>query len=194
MEEQYIEILEKTNQQLGLWTNPYGLMVGALAVLFTVLAIIAAFIIYRQSKEYKEKLQTDREQYSQSFNEFLASQKAIIEKREKQAGQVEEKINKLLEEYKKQLKESSTSQKKEIEKAIKNLNEEKLSLGSTIGALTVSPNHLDFGTSAYGLSNSHHNCKNCGFGFFIKNDWSTLGTLSMGRTVTCPKCGNVDPI
>ena len=49
--------LEKTNQQLGLWTNPYGIMIGVLAVLFTILTIIAAVIIYRQSKDYKERIQ-----------------------------------------------------------------------------------------------------------------------------------------
>ncbi len=56
MEEQYIQILEKTNQQLGLWTNPYGIMIGVLAILFTILTIVAAVIIYRQSKDYQERI------------------------------------------------------------------------------------------------------------------------------------------
>ena len=194
MEERYIQILEKTNQQLSLWANPYGVMVGALAVLFTVLAIVAAVIIYRQSKDYKEKLQADREQYSKSLNEFLASQKAIIEKREKQVIEVEKDIDKLLKEYEKKLSASSEKQKAEIKKAIQKLEEEKLSLGGKIGPITVSPNGFNFDTTAYGLGNNHHNCKNCGFGFFIKNHWSTLSTLSMNHTITCPKCGSVDSI
>lgn len=194
MEQQYIQILEKTNQQLSLWTNPYGLMIGALAVLFTVLAIVAAFIIYRQSKDYKDKIQADRKQYADSINDFLLSQKAIIDEREKQAKQVEGKINKLLDGYEKQLKKSTASQKAEIEKAIKNLKEEKLSLGNTIGPLTVSPNSISLGgASILGLKN-YHSCKSCGFGFFIRSDWSTLGTLSVNQTVTCPKCGSVESI
>lgn len=194
MEQQYIQILEKTNQQLSLWTNPYGVMVGVLAVLFTVLAIVAAVIIYRQSKEYKEKLQADREQYSKIFNEFLASQKAIIEKREKQVVEVEKDIDKLLKEYEKKLSASSEKQKAEIQKAIQKLEEEKLTLGNKIGPLTVSPNSFDFTNSAYGLGlgNNHHSCKKCGFGFFIKNDGLT--SLAYNRTVTCPKCGSVDSI
>jgi len=196
MEEQYIQILEKTNQQLSLWTNPYGIMIGVLAILFTILTIVAAVIIYRQSKDYKEKVQADREQYAKNINDFLTSQKSIIEQREKQANKVEEKIDKLLKEYENQLKESSKSQKVEIEKAIENLKEEKSLLGSTIGPLTVSPNNFNLATSAsvLGLSN-HHTCKNCGFGFFVSNSGLlTAITLLRERTVTCPKCGSVDSI
>ncbi len=195
MEQQYIQILEKTNQQLGLWTNPYGIIIGALAILFTILTIVAAVIIYRQSRDYKERVQADRERYAKSINDFLESQKAIIERREKQAGKVEEKIDKLLEEYKNQLKESSKSQKVEIEKAIENLKEEKLLLGSTIGPLTVSPNNFNFATSAsvLGLSN-HHTCKSCGFGFFVSGGLGTFTNLMGQQTVTCPKCGSVDSV
>lgn len=195
MEEQYIQILEKTNQQLSLWTNPYGIMIGVLAILFTILTIVAAVIIYRQSKDYKERVQADREQYAKSINDFLSSQKSIIEQREKQANKVEEKIDKLLKQYENQLKESSKSQKVEIEKAIENLKEEKLLLSSTIGPLTVSPNNFNLATSVSVLgSSNHHTCKSCGFGFFVKKDWLILGSLAMNLTVTCPKCGSVDSI
>src|SRR5216683_5279708 len=46
----YVRLLERTNQQLSLWWNPYGIMVAALGALFAVLAIVAAFIIFRQSR------------------------------------------------------------------------------------------------------------------------------------------------
>jgi rubrerythrin len=198
--DRYTQILEKTNQQLGLWTNPYGLMVGSLAVLFTVLAIVATFLIYRQGREYKEKMQADRDNYKKSFEDFIASQKLIIDKREKQAEEVESKINKLIDEYKKDLDKSSIEQKKDIEKAIKRLEEEKISLNKTIGPLTVSPNSigLDMCDNQFvaGLDN-YHKCSKCGYGFFVKNnDFSSIVTLAYlgGKTITCPKCGNVDRI
>ena len=59
----YISLLEKTNQQLSLWTNPYGILVGALAILFTVLTIVAVFIILRQGKEYKDYYQKTVSEY-----------------------------------------------------------------------------------------------------------------------------------
>lgn len=200
MEEQYIQILEKTNQQLGLWTNPYGLIVGVLAILFTVLTIVAVFIVYRQGKEYKEKLESDREQYRKNIEEFLSNQKNIIEKREKQAEEVEKKIDNLIEEYKKDLDKSSSQQKDEIKKAIKRLEEEKVSLNNTIGPLTVSPNTIEFENlgafSVASMYNNYHKCTSCGFGFFIKNDDYRSITLTIlgNKTVTCPKCGNVDRI
>lgn len=126
---------------------------------------------------------------------FLASQKEIIKKREKQANKVEEKIDKLLKEYENQLKESSKSQKVEIEKAIENLKEEKSLLSSTIGPLTVSPNNFNLATSVYGLGNNHHTCKSCGFGFFVRNSGLLTTNVLFGQgTVTCPKCGSVDSV
>lgn len=56
----YINILEKTNQQLSLWFNPYAIMVGVLAILFTILTIVAVVIIYRQSREYKDKIEAEK--------------------------------------------------------------------------------------------------------------------------------------
>ncbi|MFH1608946.1 MAG: hypothetical protein ABH951_02950 [Patescibacteria group bacterium] len=200
----YSSILEKTNQQLGLWSNPYGIMIMTLTVLIALLAIVVAFIIYRQGKDYKEKLEDDRKQQNKNFDDFLASQKSIIEEREVKASEVEEKIDKLLEEYEKKLKVSSKEQKIEIERAIKDLKEQKVTLGGMIGPLTVSPNRLDT-TCAFtsaptmsdiyknlGLKNMHHVCNKCGFGFFVENNLATLGVI--GRTVTCPKCGSVDYI
>ena len=46
----YINILEKTNQQLNLWYNPYGIAIAILAIFFAILALAAAFIIYRQGR------------------------------------------------------------------------------------------------------------------------------------------------
>ena len=205
MEEQYLQILEKTNQQLGLWTNPYGLMVGALAVLFTALTIVAVFIIYRQSREYKEKLQSDMDLYHKSFSDFLVSQKVIIEQRRKEVTQVEDDINKLLKEYEKKLKASSESQKAEIEKAIQKLEEQKLSLSSAIGPITVSPQSVGFvgltgptGPSVLsgGLyANDYHQCTKCGFGFMVNNNRFLSASVLLGsQVVTCPRCSNIDRI
>jgi len=52
----YAEILIKTNQQLSLWWNPYGVMIGALGVLFAVVAILAVVLIWRQGRGYRKIL------------------------------------------------------------------------------------------------------------------------------------------
>ncbi len=46
----YASIIEKTNQQLGLWFNPYGLMIGILAVLVAIIAIGVGIALWRNIK------------------------------------------------------------------------------------------------------------------------------------------------
>ncbi|MCX6791140.1 MAG: hypothetical protein NTV62_03040 [Candidatus Gribaldobacteria bacterium] len=194
----YIGILEKTNQQLNLWYNPYGVMIGVLAILFTVLTIVAAVIIYRQSRDYKTKLRADRDFYKNKMGEFLDSQKKIIEQRNKTAEELSQKIDASLREYKKKLKESSKKQKEEIQGAIDKLEMEKLTLRKDIG-LTVAPNFDYSSISTMGLSRVHK-CSSCGFGFYIDTGVFSVAPLYTyglgvgGRTVVCPKCKNVENI
>ena len=54
MLENYASILEKTNQQLGLWSNPYGIMVAILAFFLTVGSIFVAWYLWKNSKEQKD--------------------------------------------------------------------------------------------------------------------------------------------
>lgn len=190
----YIDILEKTNQQLSLWYNPYGVIVGALAVLFTILTIVAVVIIYRESREYKNKLEADREFYKNKINEFLDSQKKIIEQRNKIAEGVSQKIDNKLKEYKKKLKESSKKQKEEIQKVIDKLELEKLTLKTDIGPITVAPNY-DYSLMSgvgFGLFKTIHKCSKCGFGFYV--DTAPSYTRVGNMAVACPKCQNVDTV
>src|SRR3989344_565750 len=101
----YINVLEKTNLQLSLWYNPYGLMVGVLTLLVALLAIYFAYILYRQGRDYKDFLENQKrilgeetrnhakkvlDDYIQSRNEELKGS----------TGEVKEKIEKELEEVK----------------------------------------------------------------------------------------------
>ncbi|HVV14867.1 MAG TPA: hypothetical protein VHD55_00440 [Candidatus Paceibacterota bacterium] len=119
----YLEILEKTNQQLSLWYNPYGLMVAVLTGLVAALAIVFAFILWRQQKEYKD-----------AFKDFLAERKKFanseIAKAIVEAGKVLD--DKIIEADKqlKDIKDSSSKTKKDIEKEIQELKKSRESLQS----------------------------------------------------------------
>ena len=39
----YLQILEKTNAQLSLWWNPYGVLIAAVGILIAVLAIAGVY-------------------------------------------------------------------------------------------------------------------------------------------------------
>lgn len=193
----YIGILEKTNQQLSLWYNPYGVIIGVLAILFTVLTIVAAVIIYRQSRDYKKKLEADRNFYNKEISSFLDSQKKIIEQKSKTIEELSQKTDDTLSEYKKKLKESSQKQKKEIQKVIDKLEKEKLTLKKDIDSITIPPN-FDYSSISTMNFSKIHKCSSCGFGFYINTGIASVPSLyGLGigcRTAVCPKCQNVDAI
>lgn len=191
----YISILEKTNQQLSLWYNPYGIAIAALAILFAILAVVVTFVIYRQGRDYKDKLEADREFYKKKMAEFLDTQTKIIEERSKTAEELSKKTDSILKEYKKKLEKSSKNQRKEIQKAIDKLELEKLKLKTDVGPLTVSPNSFDYSalSSVDLFGKKMHKCSHCGFGFYVNTN-PTYSIALGGNTVTCPKCGNIDSL
>ena len=114
----YQQILEKTNEQLSLWSNPYGVIIAALGVLFAVLAIIAVFVLYRQSKEYKDLIHKSLQEHK------LALDKLIAEKN----NQLEiyyASLDKSIMEYKEQLKTVNEDTQKQIKEFISKLEEQK---------------------------------------------------------------------
>ena len=52
----YIEILEKTNEQLSFWFLPYELAIGFVTTAIAVLVIAFTFILWRQSRDYYKLL------------------------------------------------------------------------------------------------------------------------------------------
>jgi len=116
----YVEILEKTNQQLSLWYNPYGLMVGILTALVALLAILFAFILWRQGKDYKD-----------AFQAFLDEQKKIadgeISKAISKAQEVLEDASKKLEE----IKDLKGQAREDLKKEIAEIKKTKKSLETT---------------------------------------------------------------
>lgn len=188
----YQEILEKTNGQLSLWWNPYGVFVGFLGILFTILTIIAAVVIYRQSKEYRELIKE-----SLTKHETVLGQ--LITEKNQQLKNIETHLNNLITEYKEKLINTREENKKEINDLISKLEIQKESIDTQIHAKYVTPEYNDqFLTSAslYGMQNKPHMCSKCGYGYFVKDDplgSATRVTVGYGsKTITCPKCGNVE--
>lgn len=69
----YIDILEKTNNQLNIFLNPYVFLICALGVLFAIAAIISGFILFRQSNEYKKTLDDFWKKNQDRFDAFMHS-------------------------------------------------------------------------------------------------------------------------
>jgi rubrerythrin len=71
-----VAILEKTNQQLSLWWNPYGVFVSSLGVLFTIGAVVAAYFLFRQSREYRLTIDAAIADYRRVLDAMVAERLA----------------------------------------------------------------------------------------------------------------------
>ncbi len=111
----YVSILEKTNQQLGLWTNPYSVIVATLGVLFAIAAIIVALLLFRQTHEYRTALTDSIAKYESILN-------ALVQDR-LQAIQVQ--VDELLLGARKELETATAGQRPTIEKRIQVLEEKR---------------------------------------------------------------------
>mgnify|MGYP003554330360 FL=1 len=108
---QYQQILEKTNSQLGLWSNPYSTSVAILGVLFTVLTIVAATIIWWQSREHKKMLREELDN--------------VINKQRQEALQA---IELLKTEKEKEIKNAADEQKTVLINQLENIKNKELEL------------------------------------------------------------------
>lgn len=87
----YIELLEKTNEQLSFWYLPYELAIGFLTVAIAVLTVGFSFMLWRQSIDYKKKIDElikEQEKYlkTEIASSSLVVLKEHIKKLEESAG------------------------------------------------------------------------------------------------------------
>ncbi len=185
----YIELLEKTNQQLSLWSNPYGVLVAILSFLVAFLAIAAAVILYRQTQEYKDLYTLALKQYENTLQDNL-----------KKIGiDAESKIESFIQTKTKEIEELSGDTQKQAKKIINDLKKEKESIGSRIQFSSIGDNqpflsktfdHFKL-TSELGLdSNDNSN----GFVVVGSNYCSQCGHMSNSNSLSinnyCSNCGN----
>ncbi|GAH54859.1 unnamed protein product, partial [marine sediment metagenome] len=110
----YQQILEKTNKQLNLWWNPYVLIIGILGVFFTVMAILAAIIIFRQSKESKQLIENSMAKHKIALDN-------LISEKQKQFKLYETNFDNLILEYNEKMKSAKPELINELTEFISNL-------------------------------------------------------------------------
>ena len=190
----YATIVEKTNQQLGLWSNPYGLMVGLLTVIIALVAIVVSFLLWKNSDEQKKRAKEFFDRQEKDLQERAEIYDKMIKERGEKAKNYEASLGNLIQEYKNKLTSVDKENKEEIErleKTIDDLNKSKASLGSYAIPEVVIENLA----SIYSFGNSIHTmaCYGCGKKFQYK-DKTNLSTLSNifgnGKKVYCPHCGH----
>ena len=189
----YVSILEKTNAQLGLWSNPYGVAVGILSLFIALIAIFVAFALWRNSKEQKDRIEI-----------FFSDQEKNIKEKNKIMNKLikgyELKLENLISKQEEKLKSATKENKIELEKAILELEKEKASIGAYIGSdlsLQSSP-----ATPFVNCFNTKKDmiCTNCGKSFSYNDDSMNILSLSKpvcsltigDKKVYCPHCGAIN--
>lgn len=165
----YISLLEKTNEQLNLLSNPYGFLVSVLSFLVGFLAIAVAIILYRQSREYR-----------QSYKKALKDYEIALQENLKKIGlDAESKIQVLIDAKTKEVENLTGDTKKEAKKIIDDLKKEKEVIGSRIQFSSIQKNQYE-----PLLTNQINYPLKFDFDENNKTDWSILG-----RGNYCQKCG-----
>mgnify|MGYP003521423004 FL=1 len=169
----YISLLENTNQQLSLWSNPYGVLVAILSFLVAFLAIAAAFILFRQTREYRELFQNALKDY----------QNALQKNIEKIGLDAETKIQLFIDSKTKEIDTLSGDTKKQAKKIIDDLKNEKSNIGSRIQFASIEANQfkpLVFTPQVDNILNVNR-----------VNTFPDVNRIDfLNRNNYCPKCGN----
>lgn len=168
----YIEVLEKTNQQLSLWYNPYGVLVGILGLMIAILAISFAYILWKQGKDSKDL-----------FQAFLEEQRKIANNELKKTIKKAEGIfDKQIEDANEKLKNLKGEAREKIEKEIQSIKNAKKSLEiSTRASVSPSASIIGAGNSLFSVVGATAPT----FSEMLNRPISNVAGILM----VCPKCG-----
>jgi hypothetical protein len=194
LNQQYLEVVSKTNEQLGLWTNPYGLMVGILSFILAVLAIGAGIILYFQSSDFKQRISDLLTRYSNILDGIISEKdtiiakmdthaKEIIERANQQAKSVDAALSAQIEAYKNEVAESANEKKQELEAAIAKLQKAQSELEA---------NALPVGTSSSAGKNYTTGVDNTipvVNPEYVDSSYGALGIAGKRRFHKCSHCG-----
>lgn len=171
-ERRYVELLERANSELSMRYNPYGIAVSALAVLFTVGAIVVGYTIFRQGSDYRNLITNSIAEYQTILNGFIAE-------KNQQMKAIQETLATQVKVLEKNLETATAAQKTEIEKEIKALKDAGAALKPT-----AAPKPLGFPSAGISPSTA------AAIGRALATPTFSLGPMAtgMGKEVVCSRC------
>ena len=194
----YQNTLESTNSQLSLWFNPYAIMVGTLGILFTGATVVAAIILYRQSKEFQNRYNELFEESRKKINELasrlsLASDTVLNNLKEE-----ESKLSERIKLVKAEMKSMGNSEKsKQTEEKFERLEKELEGLKNKTENFKKDyeiQNPVPYYRAFNNIKIVEHSCSKCGTKFKYKIDTSQPRVITLTSGLKCPSCGQIDEI
>lgn len=185
----YASILEKTNDQMGLWLNIGNWITAILSVIVSLIAIGAAILFWYYSSEQKKERRLLVEQTTKAYEKALEKFDKESKRQQKEAT---EQIDSLLKEKTAQLAKADQHNKAQIQKAIDDLNATKATIGAQfIQSPSVYVPNYSVGTGI----NDHVFMTNATTGSAFISASKNLGDVGgMAYTGFCKNCHRGIPI
>ena len=195
MLDNYASIVEKTNQQLSLWFNPYGVMIGILTLIVAVGAIVVSIILINNSSEQRRRQKDFFDEQERIIKEKQVNDEKLAKERyENSKKQFED----LIKEQQEKLKSANVESKKKIEEEIDSLKRQSATIG-----LYAEPAKVYIDNSlltSVGLAFAKNmTCCLCGKVFQYEEDGNNRINLGYSgisgysnKRVKCPHCGAVN--
>jgi hypothetical protein len=200
------EILDRTNQNLSLASNPYGILVSVLSFLLTFLAIGTTIAIWRQSRE-------QRDLFEKALKNYEIALSGKLEQLDTYTKQQTDEVQKLIDEFKKEKEglsddtEAAREKIKKLDTHISDLEKKKKEItaqSTTIvtgvtgpafpggtggsGASWQGTQRTRWSTAGGGGGSANWDLSNGTIELYYPKNCSKCGHLS--ATAFCPKCGN----
>lgn len=185
IQQQYLDILESTNTNMGSWVSYLGILITSLGVLFTVMAIVATIYTISKNSQYQNRIDELIKVNKKVFEDFLEARK--LEAKNKM-----EEIDSIIKDKQKKLEESTDdTEKQELKEELENLKSHKIQGNISTYSKILSP---------YA---SEYTCKYCDHRFIIDRPSSILAPnisalqraihgysmdSNVVESVVCPKC------
>lgn len=188
MLDNYASIVEKTNQQLGLWSNPYGIMIGILGVTITIIGIVTAYYLWKNSKEQKDLF----------ANVILSQKKYLEEQYNILTEQKKNEIDKVIKDFENIKNSISEDKKAEFDRIIDEYRVEKEKIKPVSGFMDYSNNLNMFSHCSTSVlssdiypwqSSRSMKCTNCGKSFNYIAENSITAVSLIPKRVYCSHCG-----
>lgn len=178
----YIDILERTNNQLSLWWNPYGVMVGVLGVLFSIGAIGGTVILFRQSREHKEVIRASIDEYSELLDKFVTEKtNELLSSKQQLEATIRERTT--------ALEKSNGDDQAKLESEIQNMKERHAELlGSIEAQRSLFPRQSrrhSRGTESGLTAAAQPHCVHCGA---VLNPLARTTANPLGNIIECSQC------
>ncbi len=190
-DERFISLLERTNQMMGLWSNPYSFLVAVLSVLVTAGSIFFGVMIFiwdrKQKEQYKLAIENAQLEYRNAAQALHNEYKYFLDDSRKAITAVQNNGMEIISKLRVQQETKNPEEQAQIQKQIETLELKSASISSDLANILTTaakPFKVNIDNTPW-----FHTCSVCKKSFAIHVEATAKNPM-----ITCPECGNKEPV